>query len=275
MTQRKRKNRGWRILRDILLALAIIGAVFLVLWLILRSVFDFGGPEIAKNEYDPEAFYQENGFLRYRDSAHLIGIDVSEHQKEIDWNAVKEAGVEFAILRAGYRGYTEGLLYEDDFFRANLEGAKAAGIQVGIYFFSQAVNEQEAREEAMYACELVADYEIELPIFYDWEMISDSPRIQSASEVPLTDCAIAFCEIVEEAGYEAGVYFNQSYGYFRFDLAELADYTLWLAEYNDAPEFRYHFDCLQYTDAGSVAGITGDVDLDILFLPAASEEDRG
>lgn len=266
MTQRKRKNRKWVIVRDVVLALVIIGAVFLLLWLAVRSIFNLGGTDIAKNEYHPEAFYQEGGFLHYGGGDHLIGVDVSEHQKEIDWNGVKAAGAEFAILRAGYRGYTEGGLYEDEFFRENYEGAKAAGLQVGVYFFSQAVDEKEAREEAMYVCQLVEDCQLELPVYFDWEMINDSPRIDSPADVPLTECAVAFCEIVEEAGYDAGVYFNQSYGYFRFDLGELQDYNLWLAEYNDIPEFRYHFHCLQYTNAGKVEGITGDVDLDILFL---------
>lgn len=215
------------------------------------------------NEYSAEAFFVENGFLRYAEAEHMVGIDVSTHQGLIDWEAVAGSGVEFAIIRAGYRGSTVGELYEDEQFVYNLTEAKNAGLQVGVYFFSQALNAQEAREEAEYVCELLNGTDLELPVFYDWEFIGG--RVSNPADIPMTECAIAFCNAIMEQGYEAGVYFNQNYGYDYLNLRALQKYTLWLAEYDETPDFAYHFDCLQYTDAGSIDGIEGSVDLDIFF----------
>lgn len=223
-------------------------------------------PTAASNEYDTDAFIMGDGFLRYEAAPYLVGIDVSTHQGVIDWQAVADAGVEFAILRVGYRGSTEGKLYEDEQFRENLDGARAAGLKLGVYFFSQALTPEEAEEEAVFACRLLDGEKLDLPVFYDWEEVSGGSRVESAASVPMTDCTIAFCEAVERKGYTAGVYFNQTYGYQYLELAELQDYTLWLAEYGNTPSFGYHFDCLQYTDSGTVNGIEGQVDLDLLIL---------
>lgn len=216
------------------------------------------------NTYAPEDFYLENGFLRYGTDS-LVGVDVSTHQGLIDWQTVKDAGVEFAIIRAGYRGTTQGLLYEDELFRDNLDGAKEAGLLVGVYFFSQAANGEEAVEEAEFVCALLDDAKLDLPVYYDWEEVSGQSRIPGAAEIPMTECAVAFCEAVKAHGYEAGVYFNQTYGYDHLDLLALQDYSLWLAEYGNTPTFDYHFHCLQYTDSGVVDGIETEVDLNVFF----------
>lgn len=222
--------------------------------------------EPPKNAYRSEAFYREDGVLHYADAAHMLGIDVSVHQGVIDWSAVADSGVEFAILRVGYRGSTVGELYEDEQFRDNLRGAREAGLKVGAYFFSQARDEAEAREEAEYACKLLGGEALELPLYYDWEVVSGDSRVTHPTEVDMTACAAEFCKTVEAAGYEAGVYFNQTYGYDYLDLGALAEYHLWLAEYNETPSFAYHFDCLQYSDRGEVAGIGGAVDMDLLIV---------
>lgn len=216
------------------------------------------------NAYVPEDFYLEDGFLRYGTDS-LVGVDVSTHQGLIDWQAVKDAGVEFAIIRAGYRGTTQGLLYEDELFRDNLDGAKEAGLLVGVYFFSQAANGEEAAEEAEFVCGLLDGVSLDLPVYYDWEEVSGQSRIPGAAEIPMTECAVAFCEEVKAHGYEAGVYFNQTYGYDHLDLLTLQDYSLWLAEYGNTPTFDYHFHCLQYTDSGIVDGIETEVDLNVFF----------
>lgn len=218
------------------------------------------------NPYLEEAFYREDGFLRYSDAEHLVGIDVSTHQGLIDWQQVAQAGVQFAIIRAGYRGSTVGELYEDEQFRYNLTEARAAGLKVGVYFFSQAVNEADAREEADYVCNLLEGEKLDLPVFFDWETVDGSDRVSHPSEIDMTACTIAFCEQVKSAGFDPGVYFNQTYGNHYLELAALQDYMLWLAEYNETPSFPYAFDCLQYTDSGSVTGIEGGVDLDLLIL---------
>ncbi len=220
---------------------------------------------VPKNEYNDQSFYREDGFLRYRDSEHLLGIDVSAHQGVIDWTAVAATGIDFAIIRIGYRGSTVGELYEDEQFRYNLEEAVNAGLQVGVYFFSQALTPEEAAEEAAYACSLLDGFALSLPIYFDWEFIGG--RVESLSDIAMTDCAVAFCEEVEAQGYTAGVYFNQEFGYFYLDMMRLQEYHLWLAEYNETPTFRYHFDCLQFTDSGTIDGIETVVDLNVLFLP--------
>lgn len=221
--------------------------------------------QMRENTYRTAAFYREDGFLRYGDADHKVGIDVSVHQGEIDWERVAADGVEFAVLRLGYRGTTAGKLYLDELFWDNLEGARAAGIELGVYFFSQARNGAEAEEEAAFVLDTLEETSLELPIFYDWEFVEPTERIPAVEDIPMTECAQAFCTAVEKAGYEAGVYFNQSYGYYYLELEKLQDYTLWLAEYNKLPTFPYHFDCLQYSEKGSVDGIEGSVDLDLFF----------
>lgn len=274
----KRKKRGKRLpaaLRLLLIGVMALSVAALLGVLIYWRFFGANTgptPEIARNNYDSSAFYEENGFLRYRGGKHMVGIDVSEHQSSVDWQKVRESGVEFVILRLGYRGYTAGGLYPDETFPGYYDGAKAAGLKIGAYFFSQARTVNEAREEADYACALLDGRELDLPLFFDWETVGGSERIPSPDGLPLTDSAVAFCKVVRRNGLEAGIYFNQSLGYRYFDLSKLQDYTLWLAEYGAVPEFRYHFDCLQYTDSGTVDGIEGNVDLDILFLPEDTPE---
>ncbi|MBQ6432233.1 MAG: glycoside hydrolase family 25 protein [Oscillospiraceae bacterium] len=215
------------------------------------------------NERDPEDFRFEDGFLRYPGAE--TGIDVSTHQGLIDWEQVRDAGITFAIIRAGYRGSTEGRLYEDELFWDNLNGAKAAGLKVGVYFFSQAISVEEAAEEAEYVLNLLNGEPLELPVYYDWEQIAGTSRINYPGTLPLTECSVAFCEAVREQGYTPGVYFNREYGYAYLDFVRLRNYALWLAEYGDNPTFRYRYDCLQYTDAGRIPGIETTVDMDLIF----------
>ncbi len=218
---------------------------------------------VARNEYDASAFRaDENGWLHYRGAP--LGIDVSSHQGEIDWEAVAASGVEFAMLRAGRRGYTEGGLYEDERFRENIEGATAAGLDVGVYFFSQATDAAEAREEAVYLLERLAGYDVAYPVAFDWETITeDEARTDGMSIAERTDCALAFCEEIAAAGFTPAVYFNVEQGYLGYRLDRLKEYEFWLAEYHDSPGFYYGFGLWQYTSGGSVPGIAGRVDLDL------------
>lgn len=193
------------------------------------------------------------------------GVDVSVYQKEIDWPAVAADGIDFAILRVGYRGYTEGGLFRDQTFSDNLQGALDAGLEVGVYFFSQAITPEEAEEEAGYVLSALEGYEITGPVAFDWEPIAPGKdaRTEGLSGEDVTRCAAAFCARIERAGLRPAVYFNQSQGYLHYDLRELTDYCLWLAEYDAKPDFYYRFDLWQYTHTGRVAGIEGDVDLDL------------
>jgi len=223
---------------------------------------------LPRNAYDHSCFFDENGLKRYESDTviGLPGIDVSSYQGEIDWQAVKEAGVEFAVIRLGYRGYVSGELDLDDCFMSNMEGAQAVGIPVGVYFFSQALSEEEAIEEAEYVLEYLQGYELEYPVIFDWEEIAVDARTDDMNMVLLTGCAKAFCETIEQAGYEAGVYFNQEYGYTQMNLQSLKDYDFWLAEYRENPTFYYEFQMWQYTNEGHVPGIPEQVDLNIAFF---------
>lgn len=170
------------------------------------------------------------------------------------------------MLRLGHRGYTEGGLFRDQTFEQNLRGALDAGLEVGVYFFSQAVTPQEAEEEADYVLEALGGQALTFPVAFDWESIpGDEARTDGLDGETVTRCAAAFCKRIEDAGYRPAVYFNQTQGYLRYDLRRLTDYALWLAEYDAAPDFYYHFDLWQYTDTGRVDGIRGDVDLDLAF----------
>ncbi len=217
------------------------------------------------NPYDREAFFlDDRGRVAYEKGG-KAGVDVSTYQKEVDWPAVAADGIDFAILRLGYRGYTEGGLFLDQTFEQNLRGALDAGLEVGVYFFSQAVTPEEAREEARYILDAVEGYEIAYPIAFDWEPIApgNDARTDGLDNDVLTQCASAFCEEIRSAGYTPAVYFNQSLGYLHYDLRELDEYVLWLAEYDTKPDFYYHFDLWQYTHTGQVAGIEGNVDLNL------------
>lgn len=194
------------------------------------------------------------------------GIDVSEHQLEIDWNAVALTGLDFAMIRVGYRGYTYGDIYEDEYFRANIQGAVENGVKVGLYFFSQATTEKEAREEARFVLEAIGDYKIDYPIVYDWEYMSgDNSRTADMGYEQVTACARAFCQEIQEAGYCPMIYFSQSAALLHFDLQSLEEFDFWLADYSDAPWFVYDYQMWQYTATGQLDGITTQVDKNYCF----------
>lgn len=233
-------------------------------------------PDVPASGLEPAGFaleadgrvVYESGGLRAKE-----GIDVSFYQKEIDWQAVAEDGVEFAMIRLGYRGYTQGGLNLDSRFAENIRGAQEAGIEVGVYFFSQAITPQEAEEEADFVLAALEGYELSYPVAYDWEFITpgNGARTDGMDGETLTQCALAFCRRIEAGGYRPAVYFNQDLGYLTYDLSRLTEYPVWLAEYDDAPDFHYAFDLWQYTDSGSVAGIQGPVDRNLDFAPCKSE----
>jgi len=222
--------------------------------------------EPAANPYDLGLFRAEDGFIVYDgEPAARRGIDVSSHQGRIDWAAVAADGIEYAMIRVGYRGYTEGLTSLDELFYENVAGAQANGIDVGVYFFSQAIDRDEAIEEAETVLRAIEGLEITYPVIFDWEDIPQEARTDGMDPKVLTGCARAFCQTIERAGYRAGVYFNQAYGYQHYNLIALEAYVLWLAQYAGAPDFRYRFEMWQYTNAGTVEGIEGDVDLNLSF----------
>lgn len=222
--------------------------------------------DIPKNEYNKEKFINTNGVVEYDSGSARLGIDVSDFQGDIDWASVKEAGIDFVMIRAGYRGATKGKLNTDEKFEQNYEGAKAAGIDIGVYFFSQATSVEEAEAEAAYVLQLLQDKPLSYPVVFDWEIAEvKNSRTASATGEQITSYATAFCKKVKMAGYKPAVYFNRHLGYEYYNLETLKDYDFWLAEYRNVPAFYYNFNLWQYSDNAEVQGIEGAVDINICF----------
>ncbi len=192
------------------------------------------------------------------------GIDVSMWNGKINWNEVAASGIHFAIVRCGYRGSSTGTLVKDSSVGTNITGAKNAGLKVGLYFFSQAINEAEAVEEASMAVQIARSYGISMPIFLDVE--SSGGRGDSISTSQRTANIAAFCRTVQNAGYSAGVYANTNWFSEKINVSSLTSYHIWLAQYAASPTYsRSRYDIWQYSATGRVNGISGDVDLDISY----------
>lgn len=211
-------------------------------------------------------YYNENG-----KAASSEGIDVSSYSGNIDWKKVKESGIDFAMIRVGGRGYGEkGEMYTDERALEYINGAKAEGIKVGAYFFSQAVSTEEAIEEADYVKTVLGDIKLDYPVAYDWEIIKDDDaRTDSVSASQATECARAFCDRVKELGYTPILYSPSRELYFKYDLSRLADIGIWYCEYANVPTFYYEFSMWQYSATGTIDGIEGAVDLNICFTNVA------
>lgn len=222
-------------------------------------------PPPAENVFTPKDFAYEGDYLTCLTDESVLGIDVSRYQGQIDWQQVKDAGVEFVMIRLGYRGYGAGGLNEDPMAQENYRGAKEAGLRVGAYFFSQAISVEEAEEEARYAMEIARDWTLEMPLVYDWECLADDYRTTQVDARLLTDCTKAFCDTVKDAGYTPMVYFNPNQSRKQMYLAELTGYDFWLAMYSDEMDYPYKVDMWQYTNQGSVPGISGNVDINLYF----------
>ena len=223
---------------------------------------------LAKNDYDINNLLEsETGKYSYvvdNQDVSRFGIDVSSHQGDIDWNAVAADGVQFAFIRAVYRGYGTGKLLVDEKCIENIEGAQAAGIDVGVYVFSQAVNQAEVLEEASTVLNLLEGYTLQLPIVFDVEKVADSQaRTNSLSVEERTNLTIAFLDAVKNAGYDPMFYHNTEMGAMLLDLNQLTDYPKWFAGYNKEFYWPYEYDLWQYSESGRINGIKGDVDLDI------------
>ena len=249
----------------------------------------YSGKEIpVYEERDPLRLYEgdfhwENGRLVYDGRAFKtrFGIDVSAYQnrasgesKTIDWDAVRDDGVDFVMVRVGYRGTGQaGTLNQDEFYAQNIDGAMAAGLETGVYFFAQAITVEEAIEEADFVIELLRDHEIDGPVAYDWEMHDSSYRVYGTSPEMATACAIAFCERIKEAGYTPMIYARQYVSYIKYDQGAISQYLSWYPEYKSDkseklyPTFYYQMDYWQFSSNCYVNGIGGRVDGNLQFIP--------
>ena len=201
------------------------------------------------------------------------GIDVSEHQLEIDWTQVSSQNYDFIYVRVGRRGYTQGGIFEDEYFEQNIRGAAECGAKLGVYFFSQAISVAEAIEEAQWVINRIKGYNITLPIAFDWEkQDAEDSRTKDLEGTTVTDCAVAFCETIKNAGYEPCVYMNRIPGYYTFDISRLKDYIIWYALPCTPPDvtfpsFYYHIDFWQYSTTEMVPGIPVETDMNYIFTP--------
>lgn len=207
--------------------------------------------------------FNNEGILAMNNNG-VLGIDVSKWNGSIDWNAVKNSGISFVIIRCGYRGSSTGVLVEDPTFRRNIQGATAAGLKVGVYFFTQAVNEVEAVEEASMVISLIKGYSISYPVFIDTEKANG--RADGLDRATRTAVCRAFCETIRNAGYSAGVYASKSWYNDNLNYGSLSGYRIWLAQYASEPTFSNRYDMWQYSDKGTVSGISGKVDMNISYL---------
>ena len=225
---------------------------------------------IPARTYDPaglvlndrnEMEYQVNGTVES-----VKGIDLSRYQGEVDWAKVAADGVDYAMIRVGIRGYGTGEIVLDDTLDTNMMGATYEGIDVGAYFFTQAISEEEAIEEANAVIEALAPYNITYPVAIDVEDVNDSEaRTANLTAQQRTDYVIAFCETLEAAGYTPMIYGNLKTFCDMLEMERLNDYEKWFAFYDSYVYFPYEISMWQYTDSGSVNGIEGNVDLNITF----------
>lgn len=222
------------------------------------------------HDYKWDGLVNDGQNISYDNAEYTIrkGIDISYHQGTIDFNKVKADGYEFVIVRVAYRGYgTTGSLNEDKMFREYIEKAQAAGLDTGVYIFSQAINETEAMEEAELVLKLIEGYDLQLPVVYDPEFIRDADaRTDHISGEQFTANTITFCERIKEAGYEPMIYSNMIWEGEVFLMSQLQDYRFWYADYEQIPQTPYAFDFWQYSGSGSVDGISGETDLDVQFI---------
>ncbi len=263
--QKKQAARASAVGALLILAL-LLGTVGLIRYLDQEPPMPQWTSVLEQNPYGPEDFDYLGGYLTCISGSSRMGVDVSEYQEKIDWEQVRTAGFDFAFVRIGYRGYTTGAIYPDDRAWENLEGARAAGLDVGVYFYAQAVDAAEAKAEAQWCLDFLGGYALELPVVYDWEWVGTNARTGSMNRATLTECVEVFCRTIQNGGYEAMVYFNPHVANDLLELEELEEYPFWLAMYTDQMDFPYRVDVWQYTENGSVPGIKGDVDIDLMFL---------
>ena len=273
----KKKNRRKNTIdkqRLIIVLSAILLVLAIFIWVkAYRYINTYDGlgeiKEYPKMEYSSEGFYRdEYNFLNYNYNGIKAkrGIDVSVHQGEIDWASVKKSGVEFAYIRLGFSSYADGKIYMDDYFEKNIEQAQENGIDVGVYFFSQAVTTEEAVKEAKYVLSNIKGRNVSLPIGFDMEPVTENDRIKALTVEQKTEVADAFGCIMKKHGRETLIYGNPDWIANNIDLTLLTDYEIWLAHYTSMSSFEYDYVMWQYSSTGRVDGINTNVDLNIMFV---------
>lgn len=223
-----------------------------------------------KHPYDFSNLVSKNNLLSYVKSGKevsYLGIDLSRYQTKVNYEAIKNEGIDFCMIRVGARGYESGVIQADNMFDTHIEGANKAGLHTGLYFYSQATTEAEAVEEANYLLSRIGTYKITYPIAFNMEYIDhDSARIETLTKTEKTKIALAFLQRIEEAGYTGMLYGNEEWLLQRVDLTQFEKYDIWLADESDLPDYPYVFSMWEYTRKGEIYGVEGKVNLNISFI---------
>lgn len=227
-------------------------------------------PYLPKHDYDYTRLVMQSNLMEYYVDGKLtsyVGVDISKYQDYIDFVKVKKAGIDFVMIRVGARGYGSGQITMDDYFSENIKRATDAGLEIGLYFFSQAVTEEEAEEEARLVLDSIGDYAVRYPIAFDMEEIpNDTARTDTLTREEKTRIAKAFLDAIAEAGYNPMLYGNKEWLIKKVDLSKLTDYDIWLSQPGDLPDYPYKFAMWQYSTTASVDGIAGYANLNISFI---------
>lgn len=226
--------------------------------------------DIPASNYKPDDFLENKGVVTYEGGDSYVGISVNSQVGDVDWTQVAESNVDFAMIRVGWRQYSKGKILLDPNFVANMEGARDAGIPVGVYFFSKAVTDAEAEEEAAVVLEQIKGYNIQYPLAFYWKYGTNDDGTKDKTDRTIrcngdqvTGFIDAFCKKVKTAGFTASYYCDKSMGYESLDLSRLKDYDMWYAESRPAPSFYYDYKIWQYTKEGTVPGIEGSVPINL------------
>ena len=231
--------------------------------------------KIEKNNYDFTNLVESGGKLKYMadgKNISFMGIDVSRYQKDIDFSRIKEQGIDFVMIRVGARGYKNGNIVMDEYFEKNLNSAIEAGLDVGVYFYSQAINVSEAEEEANIVLAAIAEKKITYPVAFDMEYVeNDTSRIDTLTRDEKTLITAAFVNKIKEAGYRPMIYGNKEWLLKRIDVSKFTTSAFWLSQDDEHPDYPYKYDIWQYTTEGEIYGIDGAVDMDICFVDYAAQ----
>ncbi len=226
--------------------------------------------ELPKHSYDFTKLVKQAEFMKYVEDGKeisFVGVDLSKYQEYVDFSKLKKAGIDFCMLRVGARGYGTGQLVLDPYFQENIKRASDAGLEIGVYFFSQAITVEEAEEEADMVLDYIDEYDVNYPVVFDMEYIqNDTSRIESLTGEERTKIAETFLSTIDLAGYTPMIYGKKEWLLKEIDLTQLEDYDIWLAQYEEIPDFPYQFTMWQYTNQGKVDGVSGKVDLNICFI---------
>ncbi len=227
-------------------------------------------PYLPKNTYDFTKLVSNEDQIKYVEdgkSVSFIGVDISKYQGDVDFYRLKDSDIDFCMLRVGARGYSSGNIMIDEYFAGNLQKATEAGLDVGVYFYSQAVTEAEAIEEANVVIQSLAGAKLQYPVAFDMEYVeNDTARVEALSRTEKTAITKAFLDTIQAAGYRAMIYGNKEWLIKRIDLSQLKDYEVWLSQQKDIPDYPYKFAMWQYTTSAQIHGIDGYANLNICFI---------